>query len=103
MTDIPKDRTDLIGSLAYAIQDGDSSPEYNGYIPWERALEMAENVLFAIEEMGCTVALKEPTEQMINHTAASSMHRGGIEPREKRDIYLWMLKASPFTQDGKKE
>lgn len=99
MTDIPKDRADIIGGLASEIQGHRSSPEYGGYIPWDQAVEMAEDVLDAIEAMGCAVVPKEPTEQMIHYSMLSSMRRVGIEPREKRDIYIWMLKASPFKKD----
>lgn len=62
-------------------------------------LKDAQAGLMAIEAAGCLVVPVEPTRAMLHVTLLSSGHRG-IGMDEKRDIYRWMLKATPFSKDS---
>jgi len=89
---MPITREDLINAIAADLNIVDGMSTTNAAIA----------AIGAIEALGFVIVPRVPDEEMINHTIVSSMHRSSIEPREKADIYRWMIAGSPLYRDGVK-
>lgn len=93
MTEITREQ--VIEAMAKAARDRNEVGPYKAESQW---LDYCEAALTAIEALGFKIVPYEPTEEMIYATYASSGHRH-IDNDEKRDIYKWMLSASPLYKE----